>query len=315
MGKVFQFTWEVAFMERIQDLIRSFPFLKIVFSFFTMLGESVTLVLVIVFLYWNIDKKLGRRLVIDIAMANVTNGMIKNVFRRIRPYGANEQIECLKIPDRRYDAYDMNKQGYSFPSGHATCTASFLSALFIDKQNKKLLKWGITIVFMVALSRVALGVHYPTDVIFGIILGILPTILVQWLNKKIEKKRFYLLLIAYSCLGFFFCESNDYYSIVGILIGFIAGDLYDDRYVNFENTMSIPRMIIRTIVGGIIFLLVSTIMKLPFGKEVLEAQNYFAYCYRALRYALSCFVSIGLYPMLFRYDIFKFEEKDADKVK
>ena len=311
MGNVFQFDWEVKLIVAVQDLIRSFPFLKEIFSFFTTIGEPAAVVLLVAVIYWGLDKKLGVRIALYMQVGMVTGFMFKNVFRRIRPYAANKEIECLKAAESRYDIYDMSKQGFSFPSGHATCSSRLLSILYKTTGNKKLLYIGSFVVLMICISRFALGVHYPTDVLGGLLLGILPILLLKKAEDKLEKKHFYPLLFAYSCLGFFFCTSNDYYSILGLMLGFMSGDLFEEKYVGFKNTDNVLRMIIRVLLGGIIFLAVTTVLKKPFPAEVLEALSLFAYLYRVFRYAAATFIVVGLYPVLFKYNILNLEEKDA----
>tara|TARA_B100001123_G_C15179635_1_gene974851 strand:+ start:111 stop:617 length:507 start_codon:yes stop_codon:yes gene_type:complete len=84
--------------------------------------------------------------------------LIKNMSKRNRPFEKYENINALvKPPDK-----------YSLPSGHSS--ASTISALIIISvfgSMKLLIIWPIT----VGLSRVVLGMHYPSDSIIGIILG------------------------------------------------------------------------------------------------------------------------------------------------
>ncbi|MFA6227545.1 MAG: phosphatase PAP2 family protein [Candidatus Paceibacterota bacterium] len=95
---------------------------------------------------------------------------LKTFFERTRPTGG-----LLKLRD------------YSFPSGHATISAVFLlSALFIFAPliKNNLLKWlfitASTILFTsVALSRIFLWVHWPSDVLAGFILGTICYLLVD----------------------------------------------------------------------------------------------------------------------------------------
>ena len=87
--------------------------------------------------------------------------IIKNKIKRERPFEKNKSdIKCLvKPPDK-----------YSFPSGHsAASTIATLIIIFFYPQTTLLIMWPI----LVAFSRITLGVHYLTDAMFGIGLGIL----------------------------------------------------------------------------------------------------------------------------------------------
>lgn len=89
----------------------------------------------------------------------IGEGIIKHVVRRQRPFVVDDDDEVL-----------INKPiTYSFPSGH---TASSFAALIVFSQtNFKLGLIVSPIATLIAFSRLYLKVHYPTDVIFGIMLG------------------------------------------------------------------------------------------------------------------------------------------------
>ena len=309
MGVVYQFPWEVALIEFIQSIIADNSILRSIFVFFTQFGEAFMAVLIIGFFYWSYNKDIGRDVGLNVIFAEVTNSMVKNLFFRIRPYAANETIDCLNEVEPGYDIYDMDKQGYSFPSGHSTNITTTVLSIAMKIKNNLFLVIGTLFIIMVGFSRFALGVHYPTDVLFGILLGILTVTILTFLRQKLSRNVLYAILSVIGAVGIVYCRSNDYYSSLGLLYGFIAGDLFDSKYVNFRNTRNVLKTIIRTIFGALIFLAITSIMKMPFSHETLEAHTYFAYLYRVFRYGLACFVVIGLYPILFKYNIFKLDDK------
>jgi len=96
--------------------------------------------------------------------AGVLNGFVKNFYGRVRP----DQIEHL-----------IEQGGHAFPSGHAmgaVIVYGGLFFLFTQYSNSKTWKWfvgiiSVILILMIGLSRIYLGVHYPSDVIAGFSLG------------------------------------------------------------------------------------------------------------------------------------------------
>jgi undecaprenyl-diphosphatase len=75
---------------------------------------------------------------------------------------------------------------YSFPSGHAAFFFAMAMAIYL--YNKKWGIWFFVSAFVVSLARVLAGVHYPSDLIGGAVVGIATACLVFWANKKIESR-------------------------------------------------------------------------------------------------------------------------------
>ena len=107
----------------------------------------------------------------------IGNGFLKNVLQRQRPCWLDSNIPLL-IP---------NPHDYSFPSGHTL--ASFEAAIMICLHNKK---WGgisLVLAAIIAFSRMYLFVHFPTDILGGIMLGTAISLAVYYGYEKIKNRK------------------------------------------------------------------------------------------------------------------------------
>ena len=108
----------------------------------------------------------------------IVNVCMKNGFARIRPY--ETLTDLLFLIEKQSD--------FSFPSGHSA--SSFASAIVLFKRLPK--RYGIPILILavlIAFSRIYMGVHYPTDILAGILIGSIVALLIVYVNKRIEKKK------------------------------------------------------------------------------------------------------------------------------
>ncbi len=299
MGNTFYFQWEVALMESIQAHLGGFG-VKLA-SFISMFGEELVLILVLGFLYWSYDKKIGRKVGLSITMGLVWNPLIKNIACRRRPYFDNEGIKCLKPVDSSASIYDVKAQGWSFPSGHSTNSTIAYGSLAYFFKNTAVRIICVILPLLVGISRFCVGVHYPTDVLCGWILGAVIVFLMPWLLDRAKRKwLLYLVIFIVSLAGCVWSRTNDYYTGIGMMAGFFLGDLFEEKVVRFENTRVWWRMILRVLLGGAIYFAVNTLLKMPFPDTVLQAENALGYSIRAVRYCIVMFVEVGLYPMAFR---------------
>ncbi|KAA1040234.1 phosphatase PAP2 family protein [Macrococcus equipercicus] len=141
---------------------------------FTKLGEVWTMIVMslIVICYLMLKRMKIDALFFALAMiiSGTLNPLLKNIFDRERP-------TLLRLIDIT---------GFSFPSGHAMGSAAFFGSLafLVSRHHKGAAKpylIGLCILFimMISSSRVYLGVHYPTDIIAGILGGVISILLAQ----------------------------------------------------------------------------------------------------------------------------------------
>lgn len=303
-GNTFFWQWEVDLMAYLQQ--GNNQFLISLWSFMSMFGEELIMVGILGFIYWSLDKKFGEYVGFNILAVNVLNPMIKNIANRRRPYFDSDRIDCLKLIDSSADKYDIVAQGFSFPSGHSSGAAAVYPSLAVYKKKNWLVAIAIAIPLLVGFSRVYLGVHYPTDVLAGWALGIGVVFLMTTLRKVVKNKYWiYLTTIIIGCAGIFYCKTNDYFTSLGMLIGFTLGILFDEKVVKFQNTKVWWRMILRVVLGGGVYLALNAILKLPMklimGSEWLETVSVGNFAFRTVRYAIIAWFVIGVYPICFKW--------------
>lgn len=131
-------------------------------QFLTLFGEQFLLVAIAVFIYWNINRKKGFVIAMSLINALTAMGIIKAVVRFPRPWIIMEDIETIRL---------QTATGYSFPSGHTTGAASTFTSIAVTFRKRWLSIVCAVMITLTGLSRIYLCVHWPQDVIGGILIG------------------------------------------------------------------------------------------------------------------------------------------------
>ena len=299
MGNIFYFDWEVDLIDWLQNAIGSFG--QTISRAVTFIGgETVTLLVLLVMLFCY-NKEAGKRCGFAMVAANMWYPMIKNAVLRLRPYMAHpERIEALAVVEADADPMDVLQQGYSFPSGHSATAVSMYGS--IAREIRKKWMWWLAVILplLIGLSRFAVGVHYPTDVLAGWAVGLAAVVFSTILHKKVKQEWIRsLILLAVTLPGIFWCNSRDYFTALGMMIGMAAVIPYEKKYVNFRDTRKVPVMILRVLGAMAIYFALNSLLKLPFSKDFLDNGTLGSNLVRSLRYAVTLFVMVGVYPRCF----------------
>ncbi len=119
--------------------------------------EFFIIMIIVLYIY----KVLNLDDVLFIGKGCIINSLLKFLFKRARPYHASEEIKNFSGKQHK-----LGTDHYSFPSGH-TFAATFFSLVMLRKYPSEFLFNIIAI--LVGFSRIFLGVHYPTDIIGGML--------------------------------------------------------------------------------------------------------------------------------------------------
>ena len=169
---------EIHILDMIQNLRT--PIGDVVVPLITRLGDAgiVWIILTVLLLIIPKTRKTGvimmAALLVDVLLSNV---LINNQAARTRTFEVNKAEQLLVAKPR----------DYSFPSGHTAASFASVTALYLAGE-KKMWKAALVLAVLIALSRLYLYVHYPTDIIGGVIFGSLSGYLgykiVEWIQKK-----------------------------------------------------------------------------------------------------------------------------------
>lgn len=110
-----------------------------------------------------------------------TNVALKNIVDRIRPYEMHEILHSWWL-----NMGAMVERDGSFPSGHMTVTAAFSTAIMIVGGKKTL--WLIAYEVLMGFSRMYFVVHYPSDILGGLIVGTAAGALGAVIGKKLYER-------------------------------------------------------------------------------------------------------------------------------
>lgn len=154
-------------------------FLDRIVPVITMLGEAgwIWILLAVVLLARKKTRKLGLAvaisLVVDLVLCNL---LLKPLVARTRPFTYRPELTLLVSPPK----------DFSFPSGHTA--ASFAAASALAFAHCRHWRPAMVLAVLIALSRLYLFVHYPTDVLSGTILGVLCGLIGAFCGKKVMTK-------------------------------------------------------------------------------------------------------------------------------
>lgn len=156
-------TAELSILDWIQQNLRC-GFLDAVMPYITKLGDAgiFWIITAVVLLIIKRTRPLGFAMAIALVFDVILcNGILKPLIARTRPYDINTAVQLIVA----------RPTDYSFPSGHTAASFAAASSLWFSKS--KLWIPATVLAVLIAFSRLYLYVHFPTDVLGGVFIGVL----------------------------------------------------------------------------------------------------------------------------------------------
>jgi len=222
--------WGLDFIRQVQYF--AVPSLTVIMRIITWFGGITMYLILLTLVYWCIDEKKGFRLGVMFLLSFWINISLKFLFNQPRPF---------------FEGYDpsvgiISERLAGLPSGHAqiSLVIFFIIASWINK------KWAyacaIFLSLLIGFSRIYLGVHFPTDVAAGWILGAVILCGYFFSREKIEallvKGGFRACMIASAVVSFlmilYLPGGEECLLSGGIMLGFGAGYCLNRHYIGFS---------------------------------------------------------------------------------
>lgn len=311
--------FELTILELITKFDNLFDFLKIggatIFTWIwwviTQFGDKFIIIGVLGLFYWCINKEKGEKIAFAIISSLIVNSLLKTAFNRARPFTHPGYENVNKLGNL------SNHAGSSFPSGHSQNAATTFSAIALHERSLGTMILAIVVITLVPLSRVYLGVHFPTDTIVGVLVGLGVSYLVYLLMTYFYNQKFifYIGLLVLAT-PFLFVDvtgetAHSFYASYGLLVGFIVGIFIENKCINFTCDVSLKTKILRLLIGAAIVagayglykvIDIALLSKLinPLKETNLVLFANIDNIYTALGYSIISVLSFGIIPFIFK---------------
>lgn len=264
------------------------PLLDILFKVITNAGSEPAYIFLASIIFWCLNKKTGIRAMYIILFSAYTVIIAKNLFGMPRP-----PVYLHKVIE----------DGFGFPSGHAQVSSGLWCYLGLRSRRAKIAILGVIAIFLVSLSRLYLGVHYPGDVIGGIIFGLAAAFIfykgedmVLGIFNKQNRTLKYAIALFLPVILVLIASFQVSLLKEQIELGFVMGSvgfgyLLEEEKINFPDVNR--KKAVRRAVIGIVFLgLIYLISGILFSINPI-----FVY----VKYAALGFSSVFIVPWIFSY--------------
>ncbi len=293
--------WGIEVIVAIQA-IRS-PALDALFQGVTFLGNAEFYLLLAPIFIWCVDYKFGARLGLLLLFSSYINEALKNTLMQPRPCEPRPEV-CIE-----------KATGYGLPSGHSQNAIVFWGV--IANWIRTAWAWGAAVLLMllIGISRIYLGVHFPTDVFAGWAIGIVILGFYLAFGKRMEKWLAglsltiqILLSVSLPVLLLAIQPTEVMVQITGAFVGISVGVALGLRYLKFDAGGPIGRRVIRFVVG------VAVVTGIVFGLRLVfpgEGDPLYIVL-RFIRYSLAgAWISLGAPWLFLRLGLAEMKSIDA----
>ncbi len=221
------------------------PFLDWLFTSISSMGIKEFYLLAIPFIYWCVNKSFGARLCFLFIFGILLNTWLKHFYSLPRP-----------DPSRVRVLFPKSGTGPSYPSGHAQGSFAFWGYCAVQARKPWFSLFCVIFVTLMCVSRLYLGLHFPIDLVGGLLSGIgslLFFFVLLSLYEKIKKHvpwPAWLVVIVLALFTFILLlPEKRFASLFGIYLGFFSGVVLEKHFVEFSAKGNFEQQVKKIVLG------------------------------------------------------------------
>jgi len=291
--------------------------IRSIFKAITYLGEPIVFIILIAILFIIYDKGYAKNLILSLLFSLYLSHFLKGIFKDPRPA---TNVDTDEITAENPEG--IIETSYGFPSGHAQTAVGFWGYIAYRFKDKP--KFYITpiiisiIIFLVAISRIVIGVHDLQDIIGGLLLGICFLTLFIYLEPYFSEKfnnlslNIKLIIVVIASLFLFllatllfptagmdllpsppsYTDTFGFAQVGGVILGFGIGYVLENEYINYQpSQLNIKWKLINLIITILILFVIY--FALEAVGDILNSV-----IFRYIRYALIAFILVYIVPWI-----------------
>ena len=263
------------------------------------LGNPLWFVVIVAGIFWSVDSGVGKRMALFTFAAGSVNEVLKRAFSAPRPFWVSGGVEAV----------GEGSTAFGMPSGHSV---GALAWLLIAVRAQRRWVWAVTglVALLIAVSRIYLGAHFPSQVIVGLLVGAvllaafvrLEPVFLSWFDRLGLGQRLGVVALVTACLlaagwvsvaalgdsavepewvanaagqfdesePFDPVDGNDVAATVGIFAGTAAGLVLLAHLGGFDSAGTVKARVLRFVVGFVSVVVVLAIIGVVGGMLGLD---------------------------------------------
>lgn len=208
----------------------------------TFFGSEVFAIAALPLIYWCVDRQKGARIGIVVLFSAFLNLWVKLLFRQPRPYDFDPAVGLAR------------EKTFGLPSGHSQMSITFWGSMLSVLPRLLGIIMLVAVPLLIGVSRLYLGVHFPTDVLGGWILGGTVLVLFNVLDARIEaylhRLSFRMRLIAVSGVALLMNMAMPSDTLLsGAFFGSAAGFALASKSLRFNAGGDLNKRLLRYLLG------------------------------------------------------------------